>query len=108
MNKFLSNFILLSSVLILTASVALYLSTQTQLMIDDATPTRETLKGEKGQLKYSIGSCEEDKNCIPSGCSSQICSSDASIITTCEYSSDFPDKEIYKCGCVEKSCSWYK
>jgi eight-cysteine-cluster-containing protein len=75
---------------------------------DPANPQRQAYRGADGSLKYSEGTCSTDAECVPAGCSSQICSNDPDIITTCEIRDDFPDTDIYSCGCVENTCAWYE
>ena len=107
MTKFLSNFVLLSSALIFLASFAVY-TTYQRPRGEKYNGPRTIYQDEEGNPKYSQGFCKTDSDCTPIGCSSQLCSSDPDIITTCEFSEDFPDKNVYDCGCVEVKCVWYK
>lgn len=61
----------------------------------------------QGKPLYSNGACRADVDCVPAGCSNQVCSSDPGIITTCEIRPDFPNTDTYSCGCVETRCVWY-
>ena len=61
-----------------------------------------------GNPKYSLGSCQNNSECNPAGCSSEICSNDPNLVTTCLFRSDYPDKSVYACGCIENTCVWYK
>lgn len=112
MNKFFADFVLVSSALILITSVGLYLSYQNSPKISAvSTPQasqKTAYKDESGVAKYAYGACKTDKDCVPAGCSTQICSSDPNLITTCELRDDFADRSIYSCGCVEGYCAWYK
>ena len=57
----------------------------------------------------TYGSCGTDNDCIPNGCSSQICSSvtEGEIVTTCEYRSCYDSAAFgLECGCVQKKCQW--
>ena len=114
MSKFLSNFVLLSSVLIFLASFAIYTSYQKPASKKYERPgqptqeTRTTYKDESGQPKYAQGTCEADEECSPAGCSAQVCTNDPGLITTCEIKEDFPDKNIFSCGCIKTRCVWYK
>jgi eight-cysteine-cluster-containing protein len=109
-NKFFSNFILISSALIMSASIAFYLSYQS----GNFDPTgnsqlkRVVYQNEEGNPKYSQGDCEKDSDCTPAGCSSHICSNNPDLITTCEYSKDYPSEDEFDCGCVDNQCVWYK
>lgn len=109
-HRFLSFFVLISSSLILFTSVALYLSSAKRASPSDnkAASPRIVYADEKDQPKYSRGSCQKDEECVPAGCSGQLCSNDPGLITSCELRSDFPDKEKYACGCVETSCAWFE
>ena len=55
------------------------------------------------------GACENDSDCMTSGCSSQVCQSanDEPAITTCEYRECY-DRETFavECGCVSNQCQW--
>jgi len=106
-NKFLSNFILITSALILSFSFAFYLSQQTKKTINQEPRGPVFLKTESGELKYAQGSCTSDNECFQSGCSSEICTS-SKVITTCELKEDYPDPEKYQCGCLENLCVWYE
>lgn len=59
----------------------------------------------------TYGSCSSDDDCIPGGCSGQVCQSknEESIITTCEWR-DCYDNEKYglECKCLENKCQWAK
>ncbi|MGB6839343.1 MAG: hypothetical protein WBD86_03150 [Microgenomates group bacterium] len=107
MSKFLSNFVLLSCALIFLTSFAVYTSYQ-KPSSKKYNGAKIIYKDEKGEPKYALGTCKIDSDCVPAGCSSQLCSNDLDIITTCEFREDFPDKNIYSCGCIEKKCAWYK
>lgn len=57
----------------------------------------------------TFGSCVSDSECIPGGCSAQVClsRSEEPIMTTCE------DKVCYEsekynltCNCVQGKCQW--
>lgn len=107
MTKFLSNFVLLSSALIFLASFAIY-TTYQRPKGEKYNGPKVTYRDEQGKPKYAQGRCQADSDCLPAGCSSQICSSDPDIVTTCEFREDFPDKNVYDCGCLEAKCVWYK
>jgi eight-cysteine-cluster-containing protein len=112
MNKFFSNFILISCALIMSASFAFYLNHLTKTSRDrykkdSQIQLRQILKDEDGGLLFSSGTCGDDSDCFAAGCSSHYCSSNPDIVTTCEYSKDYPSEEIYKCGCFEEKCAWY-
>lgn len=59
-----------------------------------------------GESRFSRGECEQDSDCQPAGCSGEICTSDASVFSTCEYSEDFPNMLGHACGCVSGVCGW--
>lgn len=58
-----------------------------------------------GNSRFSNGSCTEDTDCLVTGCSGEVCGNE-SVITTCEYREDFPNKRTHTCGCVQKKCGW--
>jgi len=60
-----------------------------------------------GNSRFSNGVCDQDKDCEAMGCSLEICSSDENLMTTCEIGGDFPDKDVYACGCIVDTCGWY-
>lgn len=64
----------------------------------------EVLRGEKGELKYASGSCNDDVDCSPTGCSLEVCGAEG-VITTCEVKEDAPG-DNYRCGCFENTCAW--
>ncbi len=61
-----------------------------------------------GNSRYSYGECQQDSDCNVIGCTSEMCSADPNLMTTCEINADFPDKNIYACGCIKDICGWYK
>ncbi|OGM22660.1 hypothetical protein A2865_04205 [Candidatus Woesebacteria bacterium RIFCSPHIGHO2_01_FULL_39_17] len=81
-----------------------YFSTKTSQK-QDSNKT-EVLTNEKGAPLMATGNCNQDTDCFPSGCSSQICANHE-VITTCEVV-EIPEKETYSCGCVENRCVWYR
>lgn len=50
--------------------------------------------------------CSTDAECHVGGCSSEVCSADPGVITTCEKRL-FPSQGG-SCGCVQGQCSWYR
>lgn len=113
MKKFVADFVVIGSTLTFIASIALYLNHQrenTQASPVNATVVeeRKIYVDEKGYPKYTLGVCNNDSDCVPAGCSGQICSSSEDLVTTCEIRQDFPDKNIYSCGCVSDFCTWYE
>jgi len=54
-------------------------------------------------------SCETNEECIPAGCSSQVCQSknEESLFTTCEYTECYnPEPYNLECQCIENECQW--
>lgn len=50
--------------------------------------------------------CKTDADCHAAGCSSEVCSADAGVMTTC----DVPLVSLPEgtaCGCVEDQCRWW-
>ena len=62
-------------------------------------------KDDAGNLKYASGSCEQDSDCQPTGCSMELCASE-NIFSTCEVKEDMPDKTLYNCSCNAGICAW--
>jgi len=57
----------------------------------------------------TYGECNNDSDCITSGCSSQICQSkyEEPIFTTCEYRDCYDAKKYnLSCKCVNNKCQW--
>lgn len=107
MQKFLQVFILASSVLIFSTSLALTLSqTVAKREAPAATPEPAVYLDQEGNTKYAEGNCTTDSDCFVGGCSSELCSSNQQAISSCIYSPDFPDQEVYRCGCWEEQCAW--
>jgi len=50
--------------------------------------------------------CTADANCHVGGCSSEVCSADEGVITTCEVI-PAPLPAGSECGCVEDQCRWW-
>lgn len=53
--------------------------------------------------------CGSNADCVPAGCSSQLCVSDSEagdIVTTCEYREEYACLKFTACGCVENKCQW--
>ena len=70
--------------------------------------TKLVYADDEGNPKYAQGDCQIKADCQPAGCSMHVCSNNPELITTCELVDDFPDKEVYKCGCIENRCLWYE
>lgn len=66
----------------------------------------EIFSDSKGTPLLATGSCKNNSDCIQTGCSSQICANHK-LTTTCELGK-FPEKETYKCGCLENQCVWFR
>lgn len=59
-----------------------------------------------GESRFSRGTCQQDSDCQVGGCSSEVCSSEDNIMSTCEYSEDFPGTDSHRCGCYNNACGW--
>lgn len=58
---------------------------------------------------HRSASCIRDRDCVPAGCSRQVCTSKElapSVVTTCEYRSDYDCLKRTSCGCVQGRCMW--
>jgi eight-cysteine-cluster-containing protein len=53
------------------------------------------------------GECKADADCFKGGCSSEVCSAQSDVITTCEVH-EWPQGSDSSCGCVEGQCLWYR
>ena len=50
--------------------------------------------------------CSADSQCLKGGCSSEVCSADQGVVTTCEaLPISLPASTA--CGCVEGQCQWW-
>lgn len=57
----------------------------------------------------TFGNCETSADCVPGGCSGQICMSkqDQPIDSTCEWKDCYDEKQFgLNCYCVESKCMW--
>ncbi|MBI4021807.1 MAG: hypothetical protein HY372_00450 [Candidatus Andersenbacteria bacterium] len=64
-----------------------------------------------GESRFSRGACAQDSECQTAGCSGEICTSEPSVFSTCEYSDEFPNARGLNCGCVSGQngdgvCGW--
>jgi len=50
--------------------------------------------------------CTADTGCFQGGCSSEVCSAEEGIITTCD-AIEQPYPAGAQCGCVQNQCVWY-
>lgn len=53
--------------------------------------------------------CENNIDCVMTGCSGQICASksDGNILGTCEYQECYDSKALNaRCACVDSACQW--
>lgn len=113
MNKKVLLFFAIASVLIIVAAMISKIIAPSPIT-PTATPKLQSelqksiLRTSSGGLKYAQGNCKSNSDCNLAGCSSQICSSDPSIATTCELIADHPKDQNYSCGCIESKCAWYK
>ena len=71
-----------------------------------------SLRCHSGQCIYLyegdvLGECLEDFDCVPTGCSSQVCAPKGSdLVTTCEWRPEYECLQLTSCGCVENRCAW--
>ncbi len=49
--------------------------------------------------------CTSDSACVKGGCSSEVCSAEPGVNTTCEVVEGLPTGA--RCGCVSNTCVWY-
>jgi len=62
---------------------------------------------QSGKSRFSQGTCAQDSDCTPGGCSGEVCSSSGDVVSTCEYSDSFPSAKKYSCSCLStKVCGW--
>lgn len=59
-----------------------------------------------GNSRYSQGNCLQDSDCFVGGCSGEVCGSEPDIVTTCEFSENFPSVKDFQCECVSGVCGW--
>lgn len=51
--------------------------------------------------------CDADADCSQGGCSSEVCSAERGVITTCEAFQAPKWPEDAQCGCVATRCQWW-
>lgn len=59
----------------------------------------------------SFGKCALDKDCLPGGCSGQICQAknEKAVFTSCEWRDCYEAKKYnLECKCIEDKCQWSK
>lgn len=86
------------------------------ISVPSAVPTNGLLPGgsesgfdlTSGASRFSQGKCTVDADCFVGGCSAEVCGSKPDAITTCEFSSNFPNTTTHQCGCLQKVCAWSK
>jgi eight-cysteine-cluster-containing protein len=52
--------------------------------------------------------CETDADCHTGGCSSEVCSADPEVVTTCIMPAEGWASAGGSCGCIEGQCTWYR
>jgi hypothetical protein len=53
--------------------------------------------------------CAVDSECFRGGCSSEVCSAEDGVNTTCEMPANgWPQGQVEFCGCVASECVWFK
>lgn len=62
-------------------------------------------KAERFEGATFKNACASDADCKMAGCSSEVCSADGEITTTCDVLPDQPRDA--SCGCVSHECVWY-
>jgi len=61
---------------------------------------------QSGSSRFSQGACQNNSDCIATGCSGEVCSGGGEVISTCEFSASWPSAQGYACGCVVGVCGW--
>lgn len=65
----------------------------------------------EGNSEAQPPECSNGSDCGAGGCSGQVCATaekTPSIITTCEYKSEYDCLKKTNCGCVSGKCEWKK
>jgi eight-cysteine-cluster-containing protein len=52
--------------------------------------------------------CQDDSGCFVGGCSSEVCSAEEGVSSTCEMPADGWPSAGASCGCVQGECVWYR
>jgi len=52
--------------------------------------------------------CSRDDQCAVGGCSSEVCSAEQGVSSTCEAQADGWPTQGASCGCVQGQCIWYR
>lgn len=70
--------------------------------------TIEMTTEEKPPVTGATGECENDFDCVASGCSGQICQpkNQPPINTTCEYKEEYACYQPAECQCNSNKCGW--
>lgn len=74
-----------------------------------ALPTKPPPANEyqSGNSRFSQGFCNQSSDCYVAGCSGEVCGTDPSAITTCEFSDSFPNQQGLSCACLSTGvCGW--
>ena len=53
-----------------------------------------------------VGECQTDSDCFVGGCSSEVCSAQEGVVSTCIYKPEYDCYRQTTCGCVSGNCSW--
>lgn len=74
-----------------------------------ASPTPPTAEvaacGDRVELPEAAGECQVDEDCVPTGCSREVCAAvGVALITTCEVEPCFA--RLDRCVCAEGRCAW--
>lgn len=65
--------------------------------------------GDQNSTDPAPPECTSDADCFVGGCSSQLCSAEQGMASTCEWLEEYAcyqDANLTSCGCFEGSCGW--
>jgi eight-cysteine-cluster-containing protein len=71
--------------------------------VDKANPHYARVEGESFKNE-----CTADNQCFVGGCSSEVCSAEEGVSTTCEMPAEGWPIQGATCGCLAGACQWFK
>jgi len=66
-------------------------------------------ESQKVSDRQKSAECLTDTDCVPAGCSGQVCTTIAQasdLITTCEFRPEYACLQFTSCGCQQGLCQW--
>lgn len=57
-------------------------------------------------MDKNLGKCTTDSDCFVTGCNAEICSTNPSGFSSCEWKTEYGCLRRTTCNCIEGECSW--